>query len=273
MCTLLPFLHHDFCRVLDFFVVLLENRGAITILYLLICYARRHAWRPELYEKECVISIPLLALDGKDVPQRSMKKTLDTRTTGLRLAELISNISNPLFVAVPTFLIIALLTAPDVPHACLWWLISILGISVAPFVFVLVGVRKGKLTDQHVSKREQRLVPLLFGLACTLLSLVLLSITGASPVLIATVVAVIVTCAISLIVTRYWKISLHLVGMAGMVTAFVLLLGPRLLVLSPLVLIVGWARWKVHAHTVAQAVAGTFLAVAVTAGVFLLFRV
>lgn len=65
----------------------------------------------------------------------------------------------------------------------------------------------------------------------------------------------------------------EIVGMAGMVTAFVFLLGPYSLVLSPLVLLVGWARWKVHAHTIAQAVAGTFLAVVVTTGIFFLFRV
>jgi membrane-associated phospholipid phosphatase len=202
-----------------------------------------------------------------------MEKTPNSRTVSQHLAHVISEISNPLFIALPTFFVIALMTAPNLLHAILWWIIAVLGISVAPFLFIMQGVRKGKLTDHHVSKREQRLVPLVFGLVCMVLSFVFLYLFRASPVLIATVVAVIVACVISLIVTKYWKISLHLVGMAGAVTVFVILFGPRLLVLSPLVLLIGWARWQVRAHTIYQAIAGTILAVVVTVATFFLFGI
>lgn len=74
------------------------------------------------------------------------------------------------------------------------------------------------------------------------LTFVLLAVLHASPVLIATVTAVIAACSFSLLITRYWKISLHLVGSAGSVTVFVLRFGPRCLWLSPLVALIGWAR-------------------------------
>jgi hypothetical protein len=202
-----------------------------------------------------------------------MEKTAESRTVRQHLAHVISEISNPLFVAVPTFLIIAFSSSPDMLHVLLWWIIAALGISIAPFLFILQGVRRGKLTDHHVSKREQRFVPLVFGIACMMSSFILLFLLGASSLLIATVVAVIVACGISLIVTNYWKISLHLVGMTGAVTVFVLLFGPWLLVLSPLVLLVGWARWQVRAHTIFQALAGTALAVIVTIATFLAFGI
>jgi hypothetical protein len=60
---------------------------------------------------------------------------------------------------------------------------------------------------------------------------------------------------------------------AGSVTVFVLLFGPILLVLTPLVALVGWARWWVGAHTVAQAAVATILAVVITIGTFWLVRV
>jgi membrane-associated phospholipid phosphatase len=189
------------------------------------------------------------------------------------LAQALSEIANPLFVALPTFLIIALVSAPDVLHSLLWWLVAIAGISLAPFLFIWRGVRKGHYTDHHVSKHEQRFIPLLFGLVCMVATFVLLATLGASRVLIATVTAVIVACGISLLVTRYWKISLHLVGIAGAVTVFTLLFGVRWLLLSPLVLLVGWARWQVRAHTLLQAIAGTALAVCVTIAIFWLFGV
>jgi hypothetical protein len=69
-----------------------------------------------------------------------------------------------------------------------------------------------------------------------------------------------------------WKVSLHLVGSGGRPTMFVLLVGPILLVLTPLVALVGWARWRVGAHTVAQAAVATVLAVVITVGTFQLMR-
>ena len=190
-----------------------------------------------------------------------------------RLAHIISEVSNPLFVALPTFLVIALVTAPDVPHALLWWIVAVLGISIVPFLFILRGVRQGHYSDHHVSVREQRFIPLLFGLGCMAASFVLLYYLNASRVLIATVTAVIVACGISLLITRYWKISLHLVGIAGAVTVFALLFGPRFLFLSPLVALVGWARWQVHAHTALQACVGASLAIGVTVAIFYLFGI
>ena len=190
-----------------------------------------------------------------------------------RLARLLSELFNPLFVALPTFLVIALASSPDDGHALLWWAVAVIGISLAPFLFVLRGVRRGRYSDHHVSIREQRFVPLLFGIGCMSLTFVLLALLHASPVLIATVTAVIVACGLSLLITRYWKISLHLVGIAGAVTVFVLLFGLRALWLSPLVVLVGWARWQVRAHTLLQALAGTVLAVSVTILVFWLFGV
>jgi hypothetical protein len=190
-----------------------------------------------------------------------------------RLAHLVSDVTNPLFVAVPTFLVIALTTAPDLFHAVFWWAVAVFGISLAPFLFVLGGVRSGHFSDHHVSVRQQRFLPLLFGLGCMAITWILLSVLGASRVLIATVTAGIVACCIAILITRRWKISLHLVGMAGAVTVLVLLFGPFLLLLGPLVALVAWARWQVGAHTVLQAVAGTVLAVGVTLALFWVFGV
>jgi hypothetical protein len=61
-------------------------------------------------------------------------------------------------------------------------------------------------------------------------------------------------------------VCLHLGGIAGSITIIVLLFGPILLVLSPLVVLVGWARWRVGEHTVAQAVV-------ITVATFWLLRV
>jgi hypothetical protein len=190
---------------------------------------------------------------------------------GARFARIISNITNPLFVALPTILLIALVTAPDWQHALLWWGIIVGGISIAPYLFIRQGVRRGRFSDHHVSIREQRFTPLLFGLGCVLTALALLLLLHATRPLILTVVGALVAIALATAITTFWKISLHLVGMAGAVTIFCLIFGPRAALLTPLVVIVAWARWKVGAHTLLQALAGTVLAVSVTLAIFYLF--
>ena len=143
-----------------------------------------------------------------------------------RLAHIISEITNPLLVALPTFLVIAIWTAPNVLRGLLWWVVTAIGVSLAPLFFVVRGVRVGRYSDHHVSLKEQRFIPLLFGIVCVSVAFVLLLILQASRPLIATMTAVLVVLSIAIGITRRWKISLHLVGVTGAVTACTLLFGP-----------------------------------------------
>src|SRR5579884_4068084 len=171
------------------------------------------------------------------------------RSPFTKLAQIVSEASNPLFVALPTFAVVALHTAPDIVHALLWWIITTLGITAAPLTFIALGVRRRWYTDRHLQVREQRLVPLIFGLACACLAFALLLLLHASSALLATIIATLVAVVIAGLITRYWKISFHLIGIAGAVTVFVLVFGTPSYILVPLVVLVGWARWQVRAHT------------------------
>jgi hypothetical protein len=187
-------------------------------------------------------------------------------------ATVISLVSNPLFVAIPTFLIIALYTASSLLQACIWWGITVVGISLAPLLFIRRGVRRGLYSDHHVSIRQERLVPLSFGIACFFGVFVSLILLQASATMLATITAALVSLIVATGVTRFWtKISLHLVGIAGTATVFTLLFGTVAGIVYPLVFIVAWARWRVRAHTVFQAFFGTVLAVSVTLLTFWLF--
>lgn len=89
--------------------------------------------------------------------------------------------------------------------------------------------------------------------------------------LLATVAAVLICGFCTLAITTRWKISFHLVGVAGAVTVFTLLFGEIGIVVIPLVGLVGWARWRLQVHTVAQAIAGTALTLITTVGMFRVF--
>ncbi len=135
----------------------------------------------------------------------------------------------------------------------------------------LPGVRRGRYSDHHLSVRTQRLVPLIVGLACAASALILLLTLHASRALLATVTAVLVCGLCTLAITTRWKISFHLVGRLAPRLSSHFFSGQSELVLVPLVALVGWARWQLQAHTVAQALVGTTLAVVITVGMFRIF--
>jgi hypothetical protein len=145
-------------------------------------------------------------------------------TSGEMLAHWIPVVTNPLFVALPLFLAVALRTAPDPLHVLTWWGIIAVGITGAPFFFIRIGVQKGKYTDDHVSNRAQRLLPLSFGLACMILVFLLLLFLTVPRVLLATVVSALASLACALAITQLlrFKISLHMVGSAGTILAVLL---------------------------------------------------
>lgn len=187
-----------------------------------------------------------------------------------RLAAIISVVVHPGYVALPTLLVVALASAPGPVVGLLWWLAAVVGISGIPILFIAQGVRSGRYADRHLSRREQRVVPLLVSLVSVSMTFAVLVLVHASRALLATIVAVLLGGVLALVITygARWKISLHTGGITGTVTVFVLLFGAPALFLVPLILAVAWARCRVQAHTLAQVVAAAALALAVTVGVF-----
>jgi hypothetical protein len=90
--------------------------------------------------------------------------------------------------------------------------------------------------------------------------------------LVALIVAMGVGLATSLLVTLVWKISIHVAVVAGAVVILVLVLGPTWIILTPLIVAVGWARVVTRDHTAWQSAAGGALGAAVAAVVFSVLR-
>jgi membrane-associated phospholipid phosphatase len=169
-------------------------------------------------------------------------------------------------------LVVAWRSTPHAAEAVGWGLVAVVFTTLLPMLFVLRGVRRGRLTDHHLGLREQRLVPLLVGLASVLAGLGLLAAGGAPRDLLALVAAMVGGLVASLLVTLRWKISLHTGVAAGSVAILVLVLGPAPLVLAPVVGLIGWARVEEGAHNPAQAAVGAAVGAAVAAVVFSLLR-
>jgi membrane-associated phospholipid phosphatase len=77
---------------------------------------------------------------------------------------------------------------------------------------------------------------------------------------------------LAMLVTAFWKISIHVAVVAGAVFILVLALGRPLAVLAPLVALTAWARVALGDHTPAQILAGGALGAIVAGVVFTVVR-
>jgi len=189
-----------------------------------------------------------------------------------RVARLVTEVLAPAPIVAALLLVVAWRSASTTTEAMAWGLLAVLFASLLPFLFILRGVWRGRLSDHHVGIRQQRPMPLLVGIASVLIGLWLLTAWSAPRDLVALVGAMTVGLVVSLLVTLGWKISIHTAVAAGAAVILVLVFGPPLLALSPVVGLIGWSRVEIGDHTPAQVAMGAVLGAVVAAGAFSLLR-
>ncbi|MEV4611927.1 hypothetical protein AB0K43_04905 [Kitasatospora sp. NPDC049258] len=146
-----------------------------------------------------------------------------------------------------------------------WAVFAALFAAVIPTWFIRHGMRRGRIEDRHVGRRQRRLVVLPFVMLSVLTSLVTLVLLDAPADMTAMVLAMFASLVPLLLVTVWWKISVHTAVTSGAIICVAIALGPWWLLAYPLVPLVGWSRVLLRDHTPAQTVAGSVVG-ALTAG-------
>ena len=190
----------------------------------------------------------------------------------LRVARLVGELLSPPPILVVLALVVAWASSPTPATAVLWGIIAAVFASVLPYALILRGVRQGRLSDKNISLREQRIRFGLVAITSILLGLVLLAAFDAPAEMVALVASIAVGVACGWVITLWWKISVHAAIAAGAATVLLLVFGPALLGVWPLVAVIAWSRVQVGDHTAAQVVAGVALGVVVNATFFTLLR-
>jgi membrane-associated phospholipid phosphatase len=185
-----------------------------------------------------------------------------------RLARLLTEVLAPAPIVATLLIVVAWHSAQTPTQALTAGLLAALFASIIPFAYIVRGVRRGQLTDHHVGIREQRRIPLLFGIASVIAGTNLLAALRAPRDLIALIIAMLGGLATSLLVTLRWKISVHTAVAAGASTILTLIFGPTLLTTAPLVAAIAWARVTIGDHSPTQTIAGACLGITVAATIF-----
>jgi hypothetical protein len=187
------------------------------------------------------------------------------------LARGVTELLAPAHLAVAQLLLVSWHRSPGLAGLG-WGLLTATFCGLIPYGIVIAGVRRRRWTDRHVRIRQQRPVPFLAAIASFLAGLALLVALGAPRQLVALVVAMLTCLAATLLVTLWWKLSLHTVAASGTVAVLVLTFGPLLIVAVPVVGLVAWSRIRLDDHTLAQTLAGAALGGLVASTVFILLR-
>ncbi len=193
-----------------------------------------------------------------------------SRSVYWRFARYVSIILSPSVVSLPVLLLVALYHQRNLLTALGYTALTILFLSVGPLLYIAIGVRKGYLSDMDVTRRSERLKPFLFGLSSATLGLVMLIATNAPRNLQNIMLVTIVCGLIFMIITLWWKISIHASSLSGAVTFVVMLYGTQTLPLFSLVILVGWSRVVLRRHTLGQVIAGSVLGAALTTAILLI---
>lgn len=179
----------------------------------------------------------------------------------------------PWVLATAMPIIVALQTAPTGGAGLGWGLFAASASAAAPMAQILTGMRRGTISDHHVSIRQQRKSVVLVGVTAVAISLVVAIIGQAPQPLVALIAVMLAVLLCSGVVNLSWKLSVHTAVGAGSIVVLGLMYGPVMLAtLLPWLVWVGWSRVHLRAHTLAQVLAGTVLGAALAWPLFQLIR-
>ena len=197
------------------------------------------------------------------------------------LSRAISYALHPL--TVPTIAALLLLFGPTVmanlPVEARWFIAAVvlLNTLILPAFSLAVLKLFGGLSDLRLSEPRQRLIPILIVLLSYVSCLMMLSDVMMAFLIRRFLFAAMGCVVLTLIVTPFWKISLHMTAAGGLLGMMIVMnytglaqFRTTLIVLTVLTGALGSARLQLGSHSLAQVGAGAAAGVAVTAATVLL---
>jgi membrane-associated phospholipid phosphatase len=178
------------------------------------------------------------------------------------LAQVFSRLLDPVW-EIPLALLLAIGFA--VKEGLRWRFVGLLLFidALVPTIFFLTMLYNRQIRDWDIQNRAQRIPLYLFTLLCHLGGLWLAYAMGKYALFHALLV-IFIGISLFVVITFFWKISLHALSNAGIITALVLLFGWRYVPLYGLLLGVMWARVYQKHHTWSQVILGALLGTIIT---------
>jgi len=193
--------------------------------------------------------------DGAD--EQAIIEAPGENTRRRLIARYVSYILAPATISLPFILLVAFYQAQDQLSALIYACITLFFLSVGPLLYIIIGVRLGKLSDIDVSRRTQRVGPFIFGIVSVMIGWLVLTLTNGPRNLQTVMIITVFSGIIMMVITFWWKISMHASSLGGVATMLTALYGAVMLPLFVLLVLVSWSRVVLRRHTVPQVIAGS----------------
>jgi membrane-associated phospholipid phosphatase len=199
-----------------------------------------------------------------DTDEQALIEVPEPKAGHVRFARYVSHVLAPAPISLPFVLLVAFYHTRDQLAALVYTFITLFFLSIGPLIYIIIGVRQGRLSDVDVSHRSERAGPFLFGITSVMIGwLVLLLIHGPKD-LVTTLIITAVSGVVMMVTTLWWKISIHASSLGGAATVLTVLYGAVMLPAFLLLALVSWSRVVLRRHTVTQVIAGSLVSIALS---------
>ena len=200
-----------------------------------------------------------------------------------KIAKGISVVLHPLLIPTYTFLILFNLNyyfSLIIPYQVKYLILGVIFVTtfLIPVSFVLIMLRRKMIGSLNMEKREERLTPLIVTAVFISLSWYMISQLNLSRIYSLFLLGSGITIIVTILINLKAKISLHMVGIGGMLGAFI---GISLrfnvdviYIIATIILLsgfAGFARLALNSHTQSEVYKGFFTGLIIMIGVFLIF--
>lgn len=182
-----------------------------------------------------------------------------------RIASILSKVFAPFINSSIAFI---LLVFPDkslsLLDKCIYAFVGVMFSTILPLMYLYWAQRIGKIDSLDIVNRKQRIDPLAVGTLMYFMGFVIYKIIGAPPIVTGLMFCFASNTLLVVLVTHYWKISIHSMGISGPLMALYMMYGNAVLFAYPLILLVAMSRLILKRHTIPQIVAGVVVGLFLT---------
>jgi hypothetical protein len=181
-----------------------------------------------------------------------------------RIAKTVSSLTHAPLFSIPAFLIINYFES-SMTGFILSSLICLLFSAVIPVYTVIYWTKRINSHEKDLPNKEDRIIPLIIGVLSYLTGACVLLLIDAPLLSIALMFCYGTNTLIVAIISKFWKISIHAMGVMGPTVAMIFAFGPPGAIYGIILPIVMWSRSYLNKHTMEQLFAGAACGFVLTA--------
>ena len=182
-----------------------------------------------------------------------------------KFSSVISFVFNPLLFGIYVFSAL-IFSQKYLLHKEKWilWSIALFFVTILPTIYLFQLKKRKEIRSLDIDDRKKRIVPLLLGFICFSIGFSTLYLFKAPGIVLGLMFCYVTNTLIVWLITIFWKVSVHAIGVSGPLMALYICFGQYVLPLFIISVLVGISRIVLNKHTPMQVLVGTGIGFLVT---------